>query len=100
MLRLNGRAASRANAEPRSMPYQMRLPSALRGPSHIRSTACASAAVRQLDAGALGVPQILAFALNVQVRGSSMTPSATPSLASHAAIADEEAWASFSGAMT
>ena len=47
----------------------MRLPSALRGPSQIMSMASASAALRQLAAGAPGTPQMLALALKVHARG-------------------------------
>src|SRR5262249_38134513 len=74
---------------PRSSPNQILLAlSKLRGPSQILSIAAASAAVRQLAAGAVGAPQMLAFALKVQVRGSSMMPSVTPSVASQAATAE------------
>jgi len=79
---------------PRSSPNQILSPSALRGPSQIRSIASASPAVRQLVGGAVGAPQRLAVALNVQVLGSSMMPSVTPSAASHAATADAVVWLS------
>src|SRR5260221_4483622 len=76
---------------PRSTGNQILLPFAWRGPSQILSIAWAWAGVRQL--GSLEAPpfaeQISAgiLALNLQVRGSSMMPSVTPSLASQAAIA-------------
>src|ERR1700722_17712434 len=83
---------------PRSIGNQILSPESLRGPSHMALTASASFGVRQF---AIGVePQILAFALNVQVRGSSMMPSATPSFLSHAAIAAFCTAASFGAAMT
>lgn len=54
---------------PRSRPNQIFLPCGLRGPSQIMSLACASAGVRQFSAGAVGIPQMFAVALNLQVRG-------------------------------
>src|SRR5262249_12871506 len=73
---------------PLSTPNQTLLPLALRGPSQILSIASASAGVRQLAAGAVSVPQTFAWALNEQVRGSSIQPSTTPSFPSQAATAD------------
>src|SRR5262249_20343459 len=85
---------------PRSSPNQMRLPCLLRGPSHILSTAVASAAVRQFGAaGAPGCPQMFALALKRQVRGSLMMPSVTPSFASQVAIADFCTATSLAGGM-
>src|SRR6185503_8699659 len=86
-------------AVPRSRPNQTLLPSPLRGPSQIRSIASASAAVRQLVAGAVAAPQMLAVALNAHVLGSSMMPSVTPSAASHAATAEAVVWFSFAAAI-
>src|SRR6185437_17160199 len=83
---------------PRSSGNQIRSPLALRGPSHILLTAVASDGVRQLGAaGAPGAPQMLALASKLQVRGSSMMPSAAPSLASQAATAACCTAASFAG---
>jgi hypothetical protein len=62
--------------------------------------ASASAAVRQFAAGAVAVPQMFCLALNVQVRGSSMMPSVTPSLASQAATAEAVAWLSLAAEIT
>ena len=84
---------------PRSSPNQILLSRTLRGPSQILSTAVASAAVRQADAGAVGRPQMLAVALNLHVRGSSMMPSTTPSAASQAWIADFWTWTSLAGSI-
>src|SRR5579871_3855505 len=74
---------------PRSNGYQTRSPRWFRGPSQMASTVAAWSASRQLGAaGAPGMPHTFALALNVHVRGSSITPSVTPSAASHAAMAD------------
>src|SRR5262249_23411126 len=80
-------------------PNQILFARLLRGPSQILSIAAASAAVRQFCAGALTEPQIFAVALNVQVRGSSMMPSVTPSAASQALMAEAAVCASLAGAI-
>src|SRR3990172_5265155 len=75
------------NWVPRSRPNQILLSLAFLGPSQILSIASASAAVKQFGVGAAG-SQIFALTLNLQLRGSSITPSGTPSAASHAKTAD------------
>ena len=66
----------------------MRLPSALRGPSQMQVDRVGLGRVEAVGSRRRGAPQMLALALKVQVRGSSITPSMTPSSASHAATAD------------
>src|SRR6266496_4563794 len=82
---------------PRSNGNQMRVPLSLRAPSHIMLTAFASAGERQLVAGAPRWPQTLALASKVHLRGSPRMPSTTPSMASHAAMAEVLAAANFWG---
>src|SRR5258705_13398926 len=69
---------------PRSNPYQMKLPSCVRGPCQILRTTSASAAV---NVSLLTVVPTNAFGSYVQWKGSSTTPSLTPSLVSQVAIA-------------
>src|SRR2546422_6208408 len=74
-----------ANEAPGSSPYQRKSPRGPRAPSQICATACASAGVRQVPSvGAPFRPQTLLDGLNRHARGSEMTPSCTPSNASHA----------------
>src|SRR6266511_2305394 len=79
--------ASPRSEAPRSRPNHNRLPVvALTGPSQILRTALASAGVRHV-AGSLPGLQIDSVGSYLHFLGSLITPSATPSSASQAAIA-------------
>jgi hypothetical protein len=85
-------AASGLRSVPRIGPYHSGPPSRRRGPSQILRMMSASTCVITPHSPAC-VP-MRPFGSNVQRRGSSITPSLTPSLPSHAAIAAEVAAAS------
>src|ERR1700745_3236831 len=77
-----------AKDAPGSSPNHRNSPLGPRAPCQICCTESASGSLKQVPSvGAPGLPQMSACGSNGHLRGSLMTPSTTPSIASHDLIA-------------